>query len=282
MKNILVPTDFSPESKSALQLGITLADQLNCTLLVLHVVDGVTEGSFNVEGESTSGTSWEDKLFNMKLLEAARKNLAKIEDTLSESGVKFKTILRIGDAFHGMNAVINERHADLVIVGAKGKSAIQKLLAGSNTEKIVQRSGSPVMVVNKKTLDTFKNIVWATSLRDEELFLPRTLKELIEKYKPVVHLVRVNTPALFMDDGAVKAKLHVFANRMNLKNFTLNVYSDHTEEEGIIHFADSVNADMIALSTHGRTGLSHLFNGSIAEDVVSHSKRPVLTFKVAK
>jgi nucleotide-binding universal stress UspA family protein len=51
-----------------------------------------------------------------------------------------------------------------------------------------------------------------------------------------------------------------------------------TEEEGIIYFADSINADLIALATHGRTGFAHVLAGSIAEEVVSHSKRPVLTF----
>ena len=38
-----------------------------------------------------------------------------------------------------------------------------------------------------------------------------------------------------------------------------------------------IGADLIALSTHGRTGLAHLLSGSIAEDVVSHANRPVLT-----
>ena len=37
-------------------------------------------------------------------------------------------------------------------------------------------------------------------------------------------------------------------------------------------------ADLVAMATHGRTGFAHVLAGSIAEDVVSHSKRPVLTF----
>ena len=71
-----------------------------------------------------------------------------------------------------------------------------------------------------------------------------------------------------------------FAKRLQLKNFTLNIFSDNTEEEGIIYFADHINADLIAMATHGRTGFAHVISGSIAEDVVSHSKRPVLTFVI--
>ncbi len=67
-----------------------------------------------------------------------------------------------------------------------------------------------------------------------------------------------------------------------MKNYTINVYNDLGEEEGIIYFADSINADLIAMATHGRTGFAHVMAGSIAEDVVGHSKRPVLTFVVKK
>jgi nucleotide-binding universal stress UspA family protein len=69
-----------------------------------------------------------------------------------------------------------------------------------------------------------------------------------------------------------------FANKLNLKDYTLNVFNDRTEEEGILHFASSVNADLIAMATHGRTGFAHVLVGSIAEDVVNHATRPVLTF----
>ena len=44
--------------------------------------------------------------------------------------------------------------------------------------------------------------------------------------------------------------------------------------------ADSVNADLIAMATLGRMGLSHLMMGSIAEEVASHAHKPVLTFSV--
>ena len=73
-----------------------------------------------------------------------------------------------------------------------------------------------------------------------------------------------------------------FAKKLGLKNYTINVYNDLTEEEGIIYFAESIKADMIAMATHGRTGFAHVLAGSIAEEVVSHAKRPVLTLVTKK
>ncbi len=44
--------------------------------------------------------------------------------------------------------------------------------------------------------------------------------------------------------------------------------------------AEHLHADLIGMSTHGRRGLSHFFNGSISEDLVNHALRPVITFKI--
>jgi nucleotide-binding universal stress UspA family protein len=43
-----------------------------------------------------------------------------------------------------------------------------------------------------------------------------------------------------------------------------------------------VDADLISLSTHGRKGLVHLINGSLAEDVANHAERPVLSIRIKK
>jgi nucleotide-binding universal stress UspA family protein len=97
-------------------------------------------------------------------------------------------------------------------------------------------------------------------------------------YDATIHLVRINTPGNFQRDVVVKKYMQDYAKKLQLKNFTINVFNDVSEEEGIIYFADSIDADLIAMATHGRTGFAHVLAGSIAEDVVSHSKRPVLTF----
>mgnify|MGYP000601365621 FL=1 len=56
--------------------------------------------------------------------------------------------------------------------------------------------------------------------------------------------------------------------------------SDRSVENGILNFANTLGADLIAVSTHGRKGLSHLFMGSISEDIANHSTLPILTIKL--
>ena len=64
------------------------------------------------------------------------------------------------------------------------------------------------------------------------------------------------------------------------EDYTLNIYNENSVEKGILNFAKDTNATLIGMSTHGRKGLSHFFNGSISEDLVNHANMPVVTFKI--
>ena len=282
MKRILVPTDFSKAALIATDVAADIAKKSNATLVLLHVVEEATSSSFNVEGQvSTTSEDWETRIFTLKLLERGKKQLSAAAADPRLAGVKVKTELRVGSPFHGMRTIITEQKVDLVVMGTAGHSRLEEMIIGSNTEKVVRHSNCPVLTVHKKPLTTdFKNIVYATSMsKDEEVF-SRIVRETQKLYDATVHLVRINTPGNFQRDAVVKKYMQDFAKKLQLKNFTLNMFNDLSEEEGIAYFAESINADMITMATHGRTGFAHVLAGSIAEEVVSHSKRPVLTFVI--
>ena len=68
MKNILVPTDFSKPAQSALEVAVGIAKKAKAQITLLHVVEQPTSVSFNVTGEVDHDSSWEDKLFTLKLI----------------------------------------------------------------------------------------------------------------------------------------------------------------------------------------------------------------------
>src|SRR5688572_30308627 len=279
MKKILVPTDFSKPAMIATEVAADIAKKANAELTLLHVVEEAVGNSLNVEGQVTADGRWEERLFTMKLIEKAKKQLTKLVEDPRFEGVRVKQELRIGSPYHGMNTIITERKVDLVVMGTAGHSELEQMIIGSNTEKIVRRSHCPVLTMHSKPASKeFKSIVYATSMdKDEEVF-SRIVRATQKLYDATIHLVRINTPGNFQRDVVVKKYMQDFAKKLQLKNFTLNVFNDVSEEEGIIYFADSIDADLVAMATHGRTGFAHVLAGSIAEDVVSHSKRPVLTF----
>lgn len=191
--------------------------------------------------------------------------------------VRYK--LKIGNAFHGIRETITDEQADLVVMGTSGRSKLEEMIIGSNTEKVVRHAKCPVLTIHEKSGKAdFKNIVYATSMSEDEKEFSNVIINAQEMYGAKVHLVRVNTPTNFKSDMVVKDIMERFARKLRLKNYTVNVFNDYSEEEGIIHFANSINADLIALATHGRTGFAHVIAGSIAEGVANHSRKPVLTY----
>jgi nucleotide-binding universal stress UspA family protein len=164
-------------------------------------------------------------------------------------------------------------------MGTAGHSNLEEAVIGSNTEKVVRHASCPVLTVHQKPASKeFKNIVYATAMNKDEEVFSRIVKRAQQLYDATIHLVRINTPGNFQRDAVVRKAMNDFAKKLQLKNYTINIFNDLSEEEGIIYFADAIDADMVCMATHGRTGFAHVLAGSIAEDVVGHSKRPVLTF----
>jgi nucleotide-binding universal stress UspA family protein len=279
MKRILVPTDFSKPAMIAVEVAADIARKAGTELTLLHVIEEDVGNSINVEGQVDADSGWEEKIYTMKLIEKAKKQMAKLAEDPKLEGVKVRQELRVGSPYHGMNKIITEKKVDLVVMGTSGRSDFEQMIIGSNTEKVVRRANCPVLTVhNKPASKDFKEIVYATSMDKEEEVFSRIVRTTQKLYDATIHLVRINTPGNFQRDVVVKKYMLDFAKKLQLKNYTLNVFNDVSEEEGIIYFADSINADLIAMSTHGRTGFAHVLAGSIAEDVVSHARRPVLTF----
>ncbi len=280
MKKILVPTDFSKTAAMATDVAFDIAKKAGASIILLHVIEEATSGSFNVEGQ-VAYASMTDKLFTLKMIEKAKGQMLKVVKDPKYAAVKVDGELRLGNPFHGMRTIIAEQKVDLVVMGTSGKTGLSESVIGSNTERVIRISHCPVLTIQKKPpTSEFKSIVYATAMsKDEEIF-SRIVKKTQGYYDSVVHLVRINTPGDFQRDHIVKDYMDKFAKKLGFKNFTINIFNDLTIEEGVIRFADQIDADMIAMATHGRSGFAHVIAGSVAEEVASHAKRPVLTFVV--
>lgn len=279
MKKILVPTDFSKPAEVATQIAVDIASRTKAKVILLHVVEQPISESFNAEGEISNDENWEEKIFTLKMIELAKEKMATVAKEIESKGVKTIGAIRVGNAFHGIITSIADQDADLVVMGTSGRPVFEEIIVGSNTIKVIRHSHCPVLAVHERFKKSdFQNILYATSMSEEEKSFASVIKKTQEIYGSTIHLVRINTPMNFKPDTAVSTHLTSFAKRNNLKNYTVNVFNDFSEEEGIIHFAETINADLIGMATHGRTGFAHVIAGSITEDVVNHGKRPVLTF----
>ena len=275
MSQILVPIDFSEVSMKALRFAEHIAD-VGDTLLLLHVVDvpaiGMAEPYYASADTMTSIlndliSTGEEKLKN------AQKEIKK--------DVHVKTIVEVGSPFDGMQKHLNNEHADLIVMGTQGASGLKEIFVGSNTEKAVRFSKCPVIAIPADyKFDPVKKILMPTDLKDLNEDVLANVKSMQDFFNAQLHFLWVHTPHLIENEGEVKENITKMAKDHGLDNFEVHIVRDIFPDIGILYYAQHMQADMIAMATHGRKGIAHLFTGSRAEDVVNHTTIPVWTFNL--
>ena len=276
IKSILVPTDFSEQAESALNVAAQIARKNNSKIYLLHVLelplhltDLMSSSNPAPAPEAIFFMKHAHNKFEEMINEEHLKDLD-IEETVSFEGV-----------MDGIIDASEKNNVDMIIMGSHGSSGFEELFIGSNAEKIVRTSKKPVLVVKEEcNIFDIKDFVYATNFDDEDRDSLMSAYDFAKLINAKLHLVWINTANGFKTTKDTQDKMHHFLKGMYLENHTLNIYNDVTVEKGIFNFADSVKAGLIGISTHGRRGISHFINGSLSEDVVNHAKRPVLTFRI--
>ncbi len=276
MKKILVPTDFSPLASYATDVAIQMASQSGAEVILLHVVE-MPGTSFSITGQVVDNSDFD--VYTLKLIAKTKENLTKIVRDSNDNVSMFSNI-KVGNAFKAIAQVISEQQVDLVVMGSHGSDGWEETFVGSNAEKVVRRANCPVMVIKGPvSLSSLQNIVFAADFEETNTVITKA-KQLQELLAARLHLVKINTPSNFVSDHEGMQVIRDFAQKHQLSNYTVNIYNDREEERGILYFADEVQADLIALGTHGNNGLYQLLKGSIAEDLVNHAKLPVWTCRI--
>ena len=277
MKKILIPTDFSKEAQNAAEVASKIARRFGAELVFLHSIEVTSTESINASGAPSNFDTYADSMLVHESIQRANEEMSKLVNNKMFEGLSVEHITRIGSPFSHIYEAVEEG-VDFIIMGTKGATGLSEVLIGSNTEKVVRRAKCPVLSVKDKVNDeVFEKIVYATTMDPHEAKVLKCLKEFQSAYNSKIYVVWVNTPNNFMPDTVTKPKLRSFVKENNIDNVEIHVFSDVIEEDGIRHFADDIDAGMIAMGTSSHTGLSRIIRGSIAEDMVNHAKRPVLT-----
>jgi nucleotide-binding universal stress UspA family protein len=279
MKRIVVPCDFSEQAVNAFRFALEVAAQSNGKVHLIHVV----ELPVLHDAVLIPVVAFEQALLK-ELREKTDKQFQKLLSKYNESNKQVITAVLFGNTSRMILDYVVEREADGIIMGTKGATGFREVIIGSNAEKIVRHAEVPVIAVkNFVKLSSIKNIVFPNTLATEhQEDLIMKVKAMQNFFKATLHIVFINTPSNFTPDRITFDRLKNFAKRFLFKDFTINVYNEPYEELGVINFTHAMNADMIAMGTHGRKGLAHTMSGSIAEDVVNHVDCPIWTYSIKK
>jgi nucleotide-binding universal stress UspA family protein len=276
VKKILVPCDFSEQAINAFRFALSMEVESKTEIHLLHVIDlPVLYDTVLMPALSFEQENFQDLKEN-----AEQKCEQIVHKYPADSKVKSK--VAFGPVYRMIVEYIAQHEIDLVVMGTRGVTGIREIFIGSNTEKVVRASHVPVIAVkNYVKPGGIKDIVFPnTVVSDSQEDLVMKVKALQHSLHATLHIVWINTPLNFKKDTETREQLERFAKRYMLRDYTINVFNDMEEEAGIINFTHLIDADLIALGTHGRKGIARIINGSIAEDLVNHVDRAVWTYSM--
>jgi nucleotide-binding universal stress UspA family protein len=286
VRRILVTTDFSRLSLAAIPYALAVARHFDAELHLLHVIDTTQFSSKSLMLPLISPPELSRPLLN---------RLQGIALKFSPDGAIHVMKPREGRAYNEICQRARNLGASLIVIATHGNTGFQQLWLGRTAERVVQHSPCPVLVVRKRG-QRFQQ----GRIRLRKILVPLDFSDcsqvafdcgvrLAREFCSELLLVHVIDPICypFGDEygGVHSARLmeeaRAFA-QSKMKKLARNakVQCSIRIREGspareICQLAKR-DVDLIIVPTHGRTGLSHVLIGGVAERVVRHATCPVL------
>jgi nucleotide-binding universal stress UspA family protein len=296
LHEILAPTDFSATSRAGVRYAVALAKKLRAKVELLHVI----EPPSRLAGMEAVVIAREDS----ELTALARGQLERLAQRAREGDLHLTSCVRSGKPFHEIASSARERAVDLIVIATHGYTGAKRALLGSTAERVVRHAPCPVLAVPARTtpnrfgstspLKLKKVLVPIDFSRTSKTALPWAtflaahfeadivLLNVVEKF-PIDYLLgreqrnKRIVPLMTQAETELERMAGCLRNSTGL-NLSALVRAGNPFEE-ICQSAKALGADLIVLTTHGYTGLKHVWLGSTAERVVRHAPCPVLAVR---
>ena len=286
-EKILVPLDGSEISEQALPCAQEIVGRLGSKIVLMQVSETGESGLYHVQ-----------ELYINQIAQKVKEIVKKFR----EQPVEVEPAILIGSAADEIIKYADKNDVGLVVMGTHGRSGISRWAVGSVANKVIRGTKAPVMLVrSRESCPVAKSrlltrvvvpldgsevgeaalpyvIDMATKL-DMEVILFQAVSLAYHVYASgeIVSQVPYTNQEMQPVVASVRAYLDKVADRLKAKN--LRVRTDAktgSAADSIIKAADEFQADLVAMSTHGRSGISRWVFGSVAERVLQAGTTPLL------
>ncbi len=295
LERIVLTTDFSDLARTAYEAAAILAKKHGSKIDLVHQAEPPSPLFYEHVGV---------ELPMAKYFDGVEKRLAEEREHESLEGLDVRTVLL--SARHEHDTLVSYAEAerpDLILLSTHGRGGVSRALLGSFTENVVRRSPVPVLTYRHEEGQVAKTpsrvLVPFDFSENSRAVLPmvRALGTLFGTRLCLLHVLpnvdeffygrfSVETPP---DDEPVKRSSPAVRKTIErlekvahaeLADLDVDVVvSEGYEYPEIVKAAEEIDANLIVMATHGRTGLKHFFLGSVAEKVVRRAPCSVLTVR---
>jgi nucleotide-binding universal stress UspA family protein len=276
---ILVPIDFSEQSLIALEQSYNLAREYHAEITLLNVIEegGMLAKFFSKDQHEDMKKKIQEQLDNLAI------------DQEKKSKIKINTLIAKGAVYEKINEVAELINATMIIMGTHGGEGdgLKKRFIGSNALRVVRESKIPVITIKgKHHRKGCKNIVLPLDLS----------KETREKVSNAIQLsklfggatIRVVSVLFTTDEFVVNritrqlGQVKAFLEKENIEctaEIIKGIKGEETLAQNILEYAQKVDGDLIMIMTQQEIDFTQYFIGSSAQEIINHSKIPVLSIR---
>ena len=292
---IFCAVDFSETASLALTHASQLARRHDAGLVLAHVVEPLPVVSYPILMVPLDA--------EIELREFASARLEELAETVRKSGLTVSTDLEHGPPGPHLVEMAERANADIVVIGTRGLTGFEHFVMGSTAEYVVRRAGRPVLTVHPGDdlpTDPVKLVIVPTDLGPNagdavEVFarvfaggdLPRVLLAFADPTPPYLEPFRHETlekwgqPDVRRED--IEEKMAPTIAKFERAGFEVeSEILDGGPVRAITELAKEREADMILMSTHGRSALANMLVGRTAQRIVQHAPCLVLTVRSSK
>jgi nucleotide-binding universal stress UspA family protein len=187
---------------------------------------------------------------------------------------------------------------DLVVMGTHGRRGVERLLRGSVSEEVVREAPCPVFTVladgEPSPGPYVEKVLAPVDLSDQSEMVIRHARELSRSYNASLSVLHIIENVAYPNAYGVDPLTPILPDVRSRAAEALEDLVDRARDEeiemqavvrtgyaaqDILEYAEEIEAGLIVMATHGRTGLERFLIGSVAEKVVRSAPCPVFTLK---
>ncbi len=271
-EKIMVPLDGSQLAEVALPSAEELAGRLGSEIILLSVSESPEAQDYH-----------KHQIYIERKVTETTKRVEKYIEDPSNQAISVRPVILVGHPAEEIVRYATKENVGLIVMATHGSSGIKRWTLGRMADKVLRAAERPVALIRAKTAYPGapkkgimrRALVSLDGSEASEAVIPY-IEELAARLHTEVTLLQVVAPAYRVYADA-EAYLERIKERFQDKGIsTKSVVRMGAAAEEIIKVADETEIDIVAMSTHGRSGIGRWSMGSVADKVLRGGNTPVL------
>jgi nucleotide-binding universal stress UspA family protein len=288
IKKILMPVDFSEQSRNACHFAIGLADKFSAEVKLFHSFYIPTIEAMPMGETTIYPSTLDDHLHDIEI--NAKKRIHELMNYLNEwkakerlMNVRLSHTLSKGFAEDEIIELYNVYQPDIIVMGTGGDGDKLADIYGSITAEVVKNVRVPVLAIPKDTkyegINKLKNILYTTNFDESDFKAIHKLMYLVSPFDMKIHCIHIRAGNKDPWDNIKMDGLREHLKKEYIgKEVEIGIIENEDIISGIDGYVRENNIDIISMTTHKRGFFARLFKTSLTKQMLFHSKKPILVF----